>query len=352
MPEFERRPKDPQEAYRDNHLALGLGAGVSLKSGVPSWYELVKRVAEQPEVGSTQAVAAGLLTAGYDATVVGGYLRSLATNQRSFIEAVRRSLYEGFDAQFPELVDERNHVALARLVREKNPTLHAVGTLCGRNVGHDKFEPNLKIRAVLNFNLDFLLQTYTRARFKKRLLRTVERASASASGRLINAYHPHGYLLRGLERNAGDLSKESGDRLVLTEHQYYDVVAASNSFANYTILFLLRTYDFVFIGLSMTDPNLRRTLHLSRAERMRELKAEGKSDTYAEEHSRRHWAVMKQDNDATINQAIGAMLRELGVEPIWLDNWSELSPLLEALYEFDRKGRACAPLDGRRLTAR
>ena len=108
-------------------------------------------VAEQPEVGSTQAVAAGLLTAGYDATVVGGYLRSLAdSNQRSFIEAVRRSLYEGFDAQFPELVDKPNHRAFARLVREKNPTLHAVGTLCGRNVGHDKFEPNLKICAVLN----------------------------------------------------------------------------------------------------------------------------------------------------------------------------------------------------------
>ena len=332
------RLMDPQEAYRDNHLALGLGAGVSLKSRVPNWYELVKRVAEQPEVGSTRAVAAGLLTAGYDATVVGGYLRSLAnSNQRSFIEAVRRSLYEGFDAQFPELVDKHNHRGFARVVREKNPTLHAVGTLCGRNVGHDKFEPNLKIRAVLNFNLDFLLQSYTRARFKKRLLRTVERASASASGRLINAYHPHGYLLRGLERDAGDPSHELGDRLVLTEHQYYDVVAASNSFANYTIFFLLRAYNFLFIGLSMTDPNLRRTLHLSRAERMRELKAEGKSDTYAEEHSRRHWAVMKRDNDATIDQAIGAMLRELGVEPLWLDNWSELSSLLEALYELTAK---------------
>jgi hypothetical protein len=124
---MEKPPKSPQEAYRDNHLALGLGAGVSLKSGVPNWYELVKRVAGQPEVGSTEAVAAGLLAAGYDATVVGGYLRSLAdSNQRSFIEAVRRSLYEGFDAQFPELVDKPNHRAFARLVREKNPTLYVV----------------------------------------------------------------------------------------------------------------------------------------------------------------------------------------------------------------------------------
>jgi hypothetical protein len=54
---MKERPKDPQEAYHDNHLALGLGAGVSMKSGMPNWYELVKRVAEQPEVGSTQAVA-------------------------------------------------------------------------------------------------------------------------------------------------------------------------------------------------------------------------------------------------------------------------------------------------------
>jgi hypothetical protein len=336
-------PTDLKDAYCDNHLALGLGAGISLNSGVPNWHDLVKRVAEQPEVSSTRAVAEGLLTAGYDATVVGGYLRSLADSQDSFIEAVRRSLYERFDAQFSKRLDKPNHRAFARLVREKNPTLHAVGTLCGRYVERDNFEPNRKIRAVLNFNLDFLLQIYTRARFKKRVLRTVERASASASGRLINAYHPHGYLARGLEWKAGDRRKESGDRLVLTEHQYYDAVAASNAFANYTILFLLQTYHFLFIGLSMTDPNLRRTLHLTRAERMRELKAEGESDTCAEERSRRHWAVMQRNNDATINQAICVMLRELGVAPLWLDNWSELSPLLEVV-RVDREGRASAPL--------
>ena len=113
---------------------------------------------------------------------------------------VRRSLYADLNADFPARVDKRNHLSFARFVRDTNPTLHAVGTFCARQVSVDRFEPNLAVRAVLNFNLDCLLQTYTAARFKKRVVRTVERASATASGRRINTYHPYGYLLRDVAR--------------------------------------------------------------------------------------------------------------------------------------------------------
>jgi hypothetical protein len=85
---------------------------------------------------------------------------------------------------------------------------------------------------------------------------------------------------------------ESDDRLILTEQQYFDVVANANGFVNYTMLHLHREYRFLFIGLSMRDPNLRRALHLSFSERMRELVAEGETE---------HFAIGQSWRDATLN---------------------------------------------------
>ena len=187
----------------------------------------------------TRGIATSLLKAGHDATVVAGFLRSRAGSGQVFVEAVRRSLYHDLNVDFPSYVGKHNHRSFARFVRDTNPTMHAVGTFCARRVGPDRFEPNTAVRAVLNFNLDNLLQSYTAARFKKRVLRTVERASASASSRRINTFHPHGYLLRDVEPGKqSNPKREAGDRLVLTEHQYIDVVANSNGFVNYTMLYL------------------------------------------------------------------------------------------------------------------
>jgi hypothetical protein len=326
-------PEELQSAYAENHLALGLGAGVSVQSKVPDWRELVRRVAEQPEVRPTREIATSLLQAGHDATVVAGYLRSRAGSEKVFVEAVRRSLYSDLNVDFAAFVERHNTRNFARFVRDTNTTLHAIGTFCARRLASDRFGPNTAVRAVLNFNLDNLLQTYTAARFKKRVLRTVERASASASSRRINTYHPHGYLLREVEpETPANPKREAGDRLVLTEHQYIDVVANSNGFVNYTMLHVLREYNFLFIGLSMTDPNLRRALHVSRSERRRELLAEGLLPTSAERASRRHWSVMQRQNE-DLDQATSQMLGELGVAPIWVLDWTKVPALLAELYE-------------------
>jgi hypothetical protein len=65
---------DLREACADGHVALGLGAGVSQGSGLPSWNEPVCRRAEAlPDIGRKSAQT--LLDAGYDATVLVTVLR-------------------------------------------------------------------------------------------------------------------------------------------------------------------------------------------------------------------------------------------------------------------------------------
>jgi len=187
---------------------------------------------------------------------------------------------------------------------------------------------------VMTLNIDALLEMYTRARFKVRVLRTVERASASASATRIHAYHVHGFMVRDLppKRRLEPRTVESDDRLVLTEQQYFDLFGSSSGFVNYTMLFLLREYRFLFVGLSMSDPNLRRALHYSFSERVRELRAEGESEPKARAEATRHWAVMERKSPE-LDGAAQQLLGVLGVRPVWVQKWSDVPLLLRALYE-------------------
>lgn len=317
-----------RKAYADRHLALGLGAGVSQSSNLPGWNELVCRVGDR--LGVTRKTVTSLLDARFDATVVASYLRSRAGSHEKFVEAVRASLYRDFT--FREAVGRGNHRRFAAHIRETNPTLHAVGTLCGIRVDDDRYAPNPRVRAIMTLNIDALLEIYTRARFRTRVLRTVERASASASSSRIHSYHIHGFLIRDLPSGRPSRSVESDDRLVLTEQQYFDVVANASGFVNYTMLHLLREHRFLFVGLSMTDPNLRRALHLSFSERVRELQAEGETEADSRRRADRHWAVV-QRRGREIDAATAGVLHVLGVTPIWIREWLEVPALLRALYE-------------------
>lgn len=322
-------PPEVMQAYSGNHLALGLGAGVSQGSKLPPWDELVRRVAGSIE-GVGRSAANALLEDGFDPIAVATYLRTRVTRNEVFAENVRNALYRDF--KLPP-ASKHNHRSFASAIRKANPTLHAVGTMCGIAEGNDKFAPNRKIRAILTLNVDCLLEEYTRARFKKRVLRTTERAAAGASSHRIHSYHVHGFLVR--DTSSADLSKESPDRLVFTEQQYFDAVADANGFTNYTVLFLLREYRFLFIGLSMTDSNLRRSLHLSYRERVRELQAEGETPRKAHERACRHWALLKRGKTIP-DEARERMLEALGVRVLWMRDHDSIPGILRAIYESDR----------------
>lgn len=316
--------------YESGHLALGIGAGVSQASHLPGWQELIKRVAERVE-GLTRASAEVLLSSGFDAIAVASVLRQHCVDAGEFAEHVRQALYRDFD--FPDILHPGNRESFARHVRATNPTLHAVGTFCAVRTG-DTFQPNSRVNAVVTLNMDALLQMYTRSRFSRRILRTVERASASASSKLVNVYHVHGFLVRdGTSHRGRDRRAiEAPDRLVLTEQQYFDVVADVHGFVNYSLLHLLRQHRFLFVGLSMTDTNLRRALHLSFTERKRELLSEGRAEHGATRNATRHWAVVRHQN-LDVDRALATLLLSVGVRPVWISEWGDVPLVLKSIYE-------------------
>lgn len=212
--------------------------------------------------------------------------------------------------------------------------MHAVATLCAVPAVEGearRYAPNARIRGVVTFNLDGLLQAYVYARFEKRLLRTIERASATSSAHKISVYHMHGFLRFDLK--AGDRSKEAPDSVILTEQDYFNFFNDPTSLFNYTFLYLLREAPCLFIGLSMQDENIRRMLHLSRQERVKALISEGVSPSEAGDRALRHFAVLRRGDVSCNEEAMTHSLARLGTSVLWVDRWDEIPERLRSLYE-------------------
>ena len=315
--------------YSERGIVLALGAGVSLGSRLPTWSGLLSRLAadstDAPDVDGDALIKEGLAL-----PVIASILEEQSPDRAHFAERVRRALYRDLPF-FPHGVDKGNRGDFVRFIREENRTLHAVGALCALPTARRRYEPNRRIRGIVTFNLDALLQAYVYARFEKRLLRTIERASASSSSRRINIYHMHGFLR--FDSHAGDLRKDGPDSLVLTEQDYFNFFNDPTSLFNYTFLYLLRESTCLFIGLSMQDENIRRILHLSRLERVRALRREGCAPEEARRRALRHFAILKRSGAPRLDHAIELTLRPLGTNVLWIDDWAEIEQELRGLYE-------------------
>jgi hypothetical protein len=317
------------ESYAKSGIVLALGAGVSLGSRLPTWSGLLSRLAadsaDTPDIDGDALIKDGLAL-----PVIASILEEQSPDRAHFAERVRQALYKDFPF-FRHGVDKGNRGEFVRFIREENRTLHAVGTLCAIPTARRRYEPNRRVRGIVTFNLDALLQAYVYARFEKRLLRTIERASASSSSYRINVYHMHGFLR--FDGHAGDLRKDGPDSLVLTEQDYFNFFNDPTSLFNYTFLYLLREATCLFIGLSMQDENIRRILHLSKLERVRALQNEGVVPEEARQRALRHFAILRRSAAQRLDDAIELALRPLGTNVLWINDWPEIEQQLRRLYE-------------------
>ena len=132
-------------------------------------------------------------------------------------------------------------------------------------------------------------------------------------------YHVHGIL---------DQKGIKSSDIVLSEDDYHEQYRRSFMWSNVEQLHALQNNNCFFIGISMTDPNLRRLLDITRSE------ANGKNqrdfhcfaflmkDSVAE--------GVKGDKEQFLKEQ-RYMLENLGVRVIWYNNHNELPNLLNTL---------------------
>jgi hypothetical protein len=310
---------------------------------------LLKRIAERCFAASGRAICEELIRKNYSYQAIASILEAEFleaegySNVDKFSELFRQALYQDFRF-FPHGIGN-NGEEFVEAVQDNNGTLAAVASLCTLwHADSNTYSQNPRIRAVVNFNFDAVLRAYVKARYGKRLLRTVERPSAGSSRGRTPVYHMHGFLVFD-EKHFGDLEEEAPDIRVFTEQEYFDFFNRPNSMFNYTFLHLLREFHCLFIGTSLSDENIRRLLHYSKEERRLSYKRERQNAEPPEEKVVRHFALLPRprleggkvlrhnEQQPDMTPYIEKSLKRLGTRVVWVEDKPKVSKCLQELYE-------------------
>lgn len=310
----EERLTELKNIYKKDELVLFLGAGVSKEAGVSEWSELIsdllvlmiKEILEKKEIEISQIETTFLLDK----------MKKL-NNQSPLLQAafIKAALGEKFEENITKLLYKN-------IVNEgESRLLSSISKLClpKRN--------GVGVQAVVTYNFDDLLEhNFNRYNIEyQSLYSELDYATADNLG----IYHVHGFL----PRNPNKYEQLAEGLLVFSEDGYHSLYNDPYSWANITQLNFLRENTTLMIGLSLTDPNLRRLLSISNRKNK----------------SKRHYAIMKKEdfikapNDVEIKASIISsfniinsdlqekFFEQLGINIIWIEDYKEIPDIIESI---------------------
>ena len=221
------------QCYRNGDLALITGAGVSKGCGLSDWNDLradlLKNVIDSGYMEPRKPTAWEKVTSQHikrvlDSTsplVMGRYLKTKLGER--YLSTLRDALY--------------------KKPLNRSLTLQAMVTLAD-------------LRAVCTYNYDDLLETQPNP---SRTFCSVAGPSDRVPNDKIPVYHVHGLL------PSNSSSPPRGD-VILSEEDYHQVYRDAFHWSNTVQLTVLRQFSVLFVGLSLSDPNLRRLLDIAKDE--------------------------------------------------------------------------------------
>lgn len=205
------------------------------------------------------------------------------------------------------------------MLLETSGLLEEIGQLCIPNRG------KLGIRAIIDYNFDDLIE-----RNLKRLRVKHQSIYAEAMHPDLDAlgvYHVHGFLPQDKE----DYNDLGNTLLVFSEDGYHKLMLDPYNWANISQLNFMVNNTCLFIGLSMTDPNMRRLL---------EIAAQKKYD----DDLCQHYVIMRRfkiNNSGksesikrfeNVNESLQEdFFKSLGVNVIWVNDYDEIPNLLKQI---------------------
>jgi hypothetical protein len=320
--------KKIQEEFTKENLVFVLGAGVSVPFGVPTWDSLLQRlmVFTIEKEARASNVLAKLFNGVFSPNpiIAGRYLQSyFQENNDSFEKAVRQVLYSSVDkATRSELMDEIVSFCVAP---GKSPNLNSI----------------------LTYNFDDILESAI-----KKLRIDVPHKSIFGVGMDIKKgelpiYHIHGYL-----PEKGKLTSQNN--ITLGEYIYHKQYSDVYSWNNIVQINKFIENTCIFIGSSLTDPNIRRLLDISYTQKGKKKPS--------------HYIFKKRKGIHEIENKLNGLLKEskllddknranlnfsetvkiltdiyerfeendsasFGVQTIWIDSYEEIHQILKEIRE-------------------
>ena len=297
--------------YNNDKIVLFLGAGVSKDAGIASWNKLISSL-------FVELIKKELINNGIKISIAEQkkIVEEMLTQNGTSPLLQARFLKKGFKDNFEKNISD----ILYQNVKGSSKLLEEIGQMCVPNRG------KIGIQAIVNYNFDDLIEkTLSKLRIP---FHSIYGEGINASNNEIGIHHVHGFLPQSKDQYE-DLGKSL---LVFSEEGYHKLMVEPYHWANITQLNYMINNTCLFIGLSMTDPNLRRLLEIAALKR----------DDINQEC--KHYAIKKRfkitntNSSEAINkfESVNDLLqesffKELGVNILWIDDYKEIPDILKRI---------------------
>lgn len=289
-------------AVMQGRVTLFLGAGVSRDAGLPAWDSLLKDLLNEYQQKKKSSIGQNNYKSVTDqcansSIITARYIRTgldLSSKDYKFIQMIHQSLYKQKGQTHP-LID-----AIAEAVRK-----------------YHQANLNYGIESIITYNYDDLVEQALDKRNVKNL-------SVYESNRVMQnefpIYHVHGIIPEQLG------SKAITPTAILCEEDYHEVYRDAYLWSNIEQLHALNRNTCFFIGLSMTDPNLRRLLDIS------QKRTDGKANHFVFMQKKPFDSTSSSKQDKENRKIQQQILNELGLNVIWFDKFSDLPKLITKIF--------------------
>ena len=258
-----------KDALKNNKISLFLGAGVSADAGVVTWDNLLQQLCIKKGLSKIDCDIESTVKGRY---IIDEYKNINNTIPDDFYRDMRSILYA--KTRTSKLIK-----SIATLITSSN------------------------IESIISYNYDDLLEQEINNDFNKHCDSVYDKTSPNDSNNLL-VYHVHGYIPE----------KGKWSSIVLGESEYHKIYQESYNWSNVEQLHALCRSTCFFIGLSMSDPNLRRLIDIS---------LDGSDIDPV------HYAFLRRIEYNV--PFMEKMMRSFGVNCIWYDNHKDLPALLDSL---------------------
>lgn len=322
-----------KQFYKKGQFSLFLGAGVSSSAGMPDWNTLLNSLfvtyLTQEFDGDT---AIGENDIGElvqrlnsidepSALMAARYLRKGLSKRdgeaKLFIEAVTKNLYKLRNSNFQ--IDSE--------------LIKSIAAMClPRRTG-------AKVKSVVTYNFDDLIERQLLSNAIHH--RCIYTDNESYDPDELPIYHVHGFLPE--DRKSFDGLDDS--TLVFSEEGYHQIYSDSYHWSNLVQLNSFRENTCLMVGLSMTDPNLRRLLEISsknieQSKHFAFMKRLSSKEFCFEKEKGKTVSKIENvesaekflDRHHTLNEEL---MKELGVTIIWYESYEEIPEIIKRVSKYE-----------------
>lgn len=236
--------KNLSEAYNQNNLVLVIGAGISINYGLPGWNSLLQRLLMRTiaEEKSRATVLSKIFTKVFNPSplIAGRYLQdslSKETNKKNNFEIeVRNALYETFNTNHNSMI--MNEIIKLCIAPGNSPNLDCL----------------------ISYNYDDLIETKLRESGTGVQFQSIFGKGWNPDIKSLPIYHVHGFLPQEGKIDENNI-------ITMGEFIYHEQYNAIYSWNNIVQINKFRDKTCLFIGSSLSDPNIRRLLDIANTQK-------------------------------------------------------------------------------------